>query len=131
MLKRFLEWIRVKEKIHFHDNKPPFFKEGEMWWVYMGDNVGSEINGKGDKFTRPVVIYKKLCDKIFLAIPVSTKKKSGTWYVPFIQSGINEVALLAQVRVLSYKRLKEKIGEVDESDMSNIISGFNALYSHN
>ena len=60
MLKRFLEWIGLKEKLHTADNKPPLFKEGEIWWSAIGENVGIEVNGKGKPFSRPVYIYKKL-----------------------------------------------------------------------
>jgi|GEM_PF-5792299 len=31
MLKKFMIWIGVKEKLHERKSKPPFFKEGEMW----------------------------------------------------------------------------------------------------
>ncbi len=128
MLKRFLEWIKVKKNVHFNDSKLPFFSEGEMWWAYIGDNVGSEINGKGEKFTRPVIVYRKLGSKTFLAIPVSTKQKEGTWYVPFKHKGIDETALLAQVRVISTKRLNGRMGELDNKDFFKIREKFITLY---
>ena len=59
MIKRFLEWIGLKEKLHNTEYVPPFFKEGEIWWCHLGENVGTEMNGKGDFFTRPVLILKK------------------------------------------------------------------------
>jgi hypothetical protein len=45
IIKRFLEWIGLKEKLHEKESVPPFFKEAEIWWCYFGENVGSEING--------------------------------------------------------------------------------------
>ncbi len=128
MIKRFLEWIGVKQSLHEHDIRPPYFKEGEMWWTHVGENVGSEVNGNGKQFTRPVIIYRKLGSKTFLAIPTSTKKKEGTWYVSFRHKGIDETALLSQIRVISFKRLKEKIGELDTEDMKKIKKGFEVLY---
>ena len=56
MLKRFLEWIGLKEKLHHTEHQPPLFKEGEVWWCYIGENVGVEVNGKGKQFTRPALI---------------------------------------------------------------------------
>ena len=53
MIKRFLEWIGLKEKLHSNNFTPPFFKEKEIWWCYFGENIGTEMNGKGDFFTRP------------------------------------------------------------------------------
>lgn len=128
MINKFLKWINIKERIHKHDIHPPYFNEGEMWWAHVGENVGSEVNGNGERFTRPVIIYRKLSQYTFLAIPTSTKNKKGTWYVSFRQHGVDEIAVLAQVRVLSFKRLKEKIGTLDDSDMKNIREGFKALY---
>ena len=126
--KRFLQWISVKERVHTRDSQPPYFHEGEMWWAYVGENVGSETNGKGKQFTRPVVIYRKLGAYTFLGIPTTTKQKEGTWFVPFRHKDIAEVAVLSQIRILSSKRLREKIGEIDESDMSRIRKGFRDLY---
>ena len=128
MAKDFSQWMGEKKKISDRENKPPFFKEGEMWWCHIGENVGSEIDGKGDLFTRPIVIYKKLGSGSMLAIPTSTKQKEGTWYVPFRYKGVDEVALLSQIRIISYKRLKEKIGKLSESEMADIKAGFRNLY---
>jgi len=44
MIKKFLEWIGLKEKLHNHEHIPPLFREGEIWWCYMGENIGVEVN---------------------------------------------------------------------------------------
>ena len=58
-----MDWI--KEKLHNKEHKPPLFKEGEVWWCYWGENVGIEINGKNDQFTRPVFILKNTTSILF------------------------------------------------------------------
>lgn len=35
------------------------FKQQELWWCSLGANLGEEIFGKGEKFTRPILIFKK------------------------------------------------------------------------
>ena len=100
-----------------------------MWWVHMGENVGSEVDGEGDSFTRPIVVYRKLGSYTLLAVPTSTKAKTGTWYVSFRHKGVDEVALLSQIRVISFKRLKEKVGALDDADMERIRKGFRTLYN--
>jgi hypothetical protein len=60
MFKRFLEWILLKEKLQASDFAPPFVSERDLWWMTMGENIGSEINGKSKLFSRPAIIYKKL-----------------------------------------------------------------------
>lgn len=71
-IKRFLEWIAFKEKLHSIIRKPPFVSQGELWWVSLGENIGAEINGKSYKFSRPVIILKKLANGFYIAIPVTT-----------------------------------------------------------
>lgn len=129
MIKRFLEWIGLKEKLHNAQNKPPLFKEGEIWWCAVGENVGIEVNGKGKPFSRPVYIYKKLSANGFLGIPLSTSDKTGTWYMEITFQGKEAVANLAQIRVLSHLRMYEKMGALDEADVIKIKDGFLRLYS--
>lgn len=128
IVKRFLEWIKLKEKLHTSIHKPPLFKEGEVWWCSFGENVGIEINGKGGKFSRPAIIFKKLSADGFLAIPLSTKIKSGTWYVPIVHRETKCVVVLSQARILSVKRLLEKYGQLNAEDVKTIKEGFAVLY---
>ncbi|MDD5318527.1 MAG: type II toxin-antitoxin system PemK/MazF family toxin [Candidatus Pacebacteria bacterium] len=128
MLKRFLEWIGVKEKLHSTKHEPPFFKEGELWWCFLGENIGVETNGKGNKFTRPVLVFKKYDRFSFFAIPLTTKIKPGTWYCPFKHNNFRENACLAQCRVLSHKRLCGLIGKIGREDYKKIEQAFASLH---
>ena len=128
IIKKFLEWIGLKERLHESSHKPPLFKEGEVWWCSFGENMGIEVNGKSTKFSRPAIIYKKLSNEGFLAIPLSTKIKIGTWYVPIEHREVECVALLSQVRVLSSKRLLERHGELTQKDIESVKNGFYLLY---
>lgn len=129
MIKRFLEWIGLKEKLHDANNKSPLFKEGEIWWCAIGENVGIEVNGKGKAFSRPVYVYKKLSKNGFFGIPLSTSEKIGTWYVEITFQEKRALANLAQCRVFSYQRMYEKMGALDEADILKIKNGFLRLYS--
>ena len=126
-IKRFNEWIKLKKILHDRNRKTGF-KEGEIWWCGCGENVGVEINGKTDRFARPVLIYKKLNRHSFLAIPISTQIKTGSWYVKFTFKKMLRVAVLSQIKVMSVYRLYDRMGELDNFDMDKIIAGFNALY---
>lgn len=128
IIKRFLEWLTVKEKLHAQEHRPPLFKEGEIWWCYVGENVGIEVNGKGAQFTRPVLVFRKYDRFSFFAIPLTTKNKVGTWYCSFTHSGKLQTAQLAQGRVVSYKRLKELIGKIDSADYEKVKEAFTVLH---
>ena len=51
--KRFPEWMKLKEKLH-RIGRIRTIHEGEVWWAAVGENIGVEINGKNEGFTRPV-----------------------------------------------------------------------------
>lgn len=83
----------------------------------MGENVGIEINGKSEQFSRPVLVFKKLSELGFLGIPMTTQEHSGTWYVKIRFRGRDIRAVLSRVRVFSVKRLYDRMGTIDESDL--------------
>lgn len=125
--KHFDKWIDKKENIHF-TGRVPDIREGEIWWCAVGENVGVEINGKSDAFSRPVLIMKKLSRYGFLGIPLTSKKHIGSWYIDFIFKNKKQYASLAQIRVFSVSRLYKKMGMVPNSDLCAVKDGFRNLY---
>src|SRR3989344_6145662 len=119
-MKRFLEWIGIKQKMDAREHKPPLTSEGDLWWCAVGENVGIEVNGKSNDFTRPVIVLKKFGRLGFLSIPTTTRSRTGSWYVSFRHKGIQETSVLSQARVLSYKRLHSKMGTLDDEDFRNV-----------
>jgi len=128
MIKKFLEWIGLKEKIHNNLSIPLYFNEGEIWWCAVGENIGIEINGKGELFSRPVFVYKKLSRDGFLGIPLSTQNKKGSWYVKISFKGEDNILNLAQIKVFSSSRMYEKMGALDDNDIQKIKNGLLRLY---
>ena len=128
-IKRFWEWIKVKSELDRKDHQPPLFKEREIWWCYLGENVGTEVNGKSRYFTRPVLVLRKYDRYSFLALPLTTKQKAGTWHATFMHKGKVQTAQLTQSRTLSYKRLKELMGKIDEVDYDMVKKAFIRLHS--
>lgn len=125
-----IRWFPLKERKHNIENsKLPKVKESEVWWAAIGENVGIEINGKSEYFSRPVVVFKKLSHLGFMGVPLSTKKHSGSWYVNFRFQGKEVCAVLSQSKVLSTARLYNRIGQIAEDDMDKIRDGFRELYS--
>jgi predicted glycosyltransferase/mRNA-degrading endonuclease toxin of MazEF toxin-antitoxin module len=110
-LKNFDEWNELKKKLDAN-KKPLNFREGEVFFVSIGMNVGYEVYGKGEEFLRPVVILKKFSKYSFLAVPLSSKIKSGNFYHEISFSNRNNTALLSQIRIFDSKRLKYKIGKL-------------------
>jgi len=86
------------------------------------------MNGKGDLFSRPILIFKKYDKYSFLALPLTTKHKEGTWYFTFVHNSKKQTIVLSQARVINYKRLKELIGKVDSIDYKKIKEAFFDLH---
>jgi mRNA interferase MazF len=107
-IREILDWTKHKISIE-HTTKTVYFDEREIWWASIGRNVGTEENGKHDLFERPVIILKRLSRDQLLAIPITTKIRSGNWYYSFDSYGEPRCALLHQIRVLSSKRLNRKV----------------------
>lgn len=127
-MKRFAEWLKLKERLDGASPEPPFISEGDLWWASLGENVGHEIDGKDADFARPVIVHTRLSRETFLAIPTTTQAKRGSWYVWFEQKEKRMAACLHQVRVVDHRRLLWKIGALDIKDFSRVKDGFNRLY---
>jgi len=128
MIKQFLKWIKLKEKLHNVQKEPPLVKERDLWWVSFGENIGSEINGKSDLFSRPAVVLKKLSRSFYLVAPTTTKKKEGTWYVEITQERKFVYVCIHQIRIIDYRRLSSKLGQIDTNDFAKIKKAFWELY---
>lgn len=117
--KNFEGWIKLKEKIHY-GNSTPKITEGDVWWCSCGENVGVEINGKNRLFSRPVLVYKKLSRYGFIGVPLTSQRKTGSWYVNFVFQDKEQTAVLSQIRTFSVSRLSSRMGVLDASDMNRI-----------
>jgi mRNA interferase MazF len=127
-MKKFTKWIEVKERLHGNQARPPLVSERDIWWVSVGENVGSEVNGKSSLFSRPVIIFKKLAHGFYFVIPTTTQKKTGTWYVEFTYQGKIMTGCLHQARSIDYRRLSSRLGQINSDDFSRIQESFGKLY---
>ncbi len=123
-MKDFDNWNKRKKAIN-DSNKQVFFNTRDVWWIYLGHNVGIEQDGKNEDFVRPVLIVRKLTNKMFVGIPLSTKQKAGyRFYAPFTQhQGETVSAILHQVRVFDAKRLKRRMYRLDQAQFDKIRQG--------
>jgi mRNA interferase MazF len=114
MEKDFDRWNRIKKRTDAIDElKRPYYREGEVWWVRLGKNIGYEIDGKSREFTRPVIVLKKYNQYSFLAAPLTTAQKPNPYRLPIgIVDGKQAFASLSQLRNIDSKRLVKKIAVV-------------------
>lgn len=114
------KWNRIKKKIAESNHKPPYFKEGDVWWVSVGYNIGNEVYGKGKDFLRPVLILKKFNPYFFIGIPLSSRLKKSKYYPPITVQNKKNSALISQIKAFSSLRLKFKFTELSIKDFRKI-----------
>jgi mRNA interferase MazF len=116
LIKTFTDWTKLKIRIHVSD-RIVYPKKREIWWASLGQNIGVEINGKNDKFERPVLIIKAYSKDSSLVTSISSKLKEGKYIVRFVNSEAEENFInLSQIRTISNKRLLRKVGELEADD---------------
>jgi mRNA interferase MazF len=120
MMKKFDEWNEVKKQVDTRSNIIQF-KEREVYWASIGENVGFEQNGKGADFSRPVLIIKKLNNHLFFGVPLSTQSRTGSFFFEFeLLSNKTSTALLVQAKTYDIKRLDQKIGMIQKNDFEQL-----------
>ena len=127
-IKSIQEWCILKIALWNKQSKV-VFKQGDIWWCSLGINLGEEIYGKGLKFTRPILVFRKFTGNSFLGLPLTTQEKHGSWYVEITMHGKKNWAMLNQARVLDKKRLTNRIGTLDDNDYNKIRARFLEFYS--
>ena len=129
----FDNWNEVKKKTHKNQRKLGI-KPREIFWLKIGQNIGSEEYGKDLEFVRPVIIVKQLTNDLFIGIPLTSTIKNDDYFHTFTydnkQNGLTQnSAMILQLKVLSIKRLMNKIGIVNKEDFEKIIEKSKNLIS--
>ncbi|MDR3558578.1 MAG: type II toxin-antitoxin system PemK/MazF family toxin [Candidatus Pacebacteria bacterium] len=130
MQKNFNAWNEKKKIVHDRENaQRTFFKEQEIWWSYIGLNVGYEQDGKGENFMRPILILKKLNPDTFIALPLTTKTKAREYLIPCPGlDGIFRQGNITQIKTLDIKRLHARITYVPLDSFTKIKKSVKELF---
>ncbi len=121
-MNEFDEWNQKKKTI---ENKKDYLnrfpKTGEVWFSFLGKNIGAEQNGGNNSFSRPVLIIKKFNNQMFWVVPLSTKQKEFDFYHNFRDINDKKISvILAQLKLMSIKRLERKVSVVTKDDLDSI-----------
>jgi mRNA interferase MazF len=126
MEKDFSKWFKKKMVVH-NEKARPFFRDGEVWFTALGENVGFEQDGRGDNYLRPVAIIRKFNNEIFWAVPLTKNKKRGEFYFSFSLDGNTSTAILSQIRLVDAKRLFYRLGVIRSEDLTEMKKRLKAL----
>ena len=113
MTKDFDGWNNVKKQTHAEI--PRLYTVREIWWCRLGANVGSEQDGSGRLFLRPVIIVRSFGPQTCVVLPLTKSTQKHPLRIPVgsIQDK-KASAILSQMRVIDTRRLVEKVGFLDK-----------------
>jgi mRNA-degrading endonuclease toxin of MazEF toxin-antitoxin module len=125
MEEKFDEWNEVKKRTAKKQFKVTI-KPREIFWVKIGQNVGSEEFGKNKDFTRPILIIRRLTSDLFVGVPLTSTIKNNDYFHSFTykhhtKGEITNSAMILQVRTFSIKRVLNKIGKIEQLEFLEII----------
>ncbi len=121
MQKDYQRWHDKKTKLN-DSAGTALFHEREVWWCALGSNIGFEQDGRGELFTRPVVVRAKFNLDACLVVPLTARSKAGKYYFPVGEiDGRQALAVLSQIRFVDRKRLAMKMA-AREQDVFRALS---------
>ena len=124
----FDKWNEIKKKI-IQKSRVIFCKPRQIWWCSIGLNIGSEQNGHGESFERPVVVIRKYTSDTFLCVPLTTKEKGGNYFYKMGNGvdGVSSFAILSQAKDLDRKRLRRLVGTISYKEFHDIVEKYKGL----
>ena len=112
MEKDFFGWAKIKQRVHKR-KQAPYFGVGQIWWCSLGANVGTEQDGKGPQYVRPVVVLTKFNEHSCLVVPLTGRERHGRYYAYLGEiNGRPSSAILSQLRLIDSRRLIQKAGSI-------------------
>lgn len=120
--KDFDNWNDLKKNLdQIHLEKNFLCHQKEIWWCSLGLNVGIEADGKNDSFERPVLVLKVFNSEMVWILPITSIAKRSPFYYEFVFKDTDQTVSLTQIKTISTKRLRRKIGIIQDKDFVFIL----------
>ena len=127
MKKDFDQWNKEKKQAHME--QPRLYTVREVWWCRLGVNIGSEQDGRGNNFLRPVVILRGFGSDACLVVPLTTSARAHPFRISAgVVDGREARANISQIRIVDTRRLVEKISFMEKGVFINIRKAARALF---
>lgn len=117
--KDFVGWAKVAEEVEKRERRSEV-KVGAIYWANIGENIGSELVGKGRDFARPVLILAQFNFRMVLVIPITSRIHDQRGYHEIVVAGKLERLALEQARPIDVLRIGDFLDEVAPSELEKI-----------
>ncbi len=115
------QWNILKQEINFTYRNTHYPKVREIWWINIGLNIGSEIYGKTDQYTRPVLILN-IYKNMLMCLPISSKiKRSKLKFKIYTLDLKCHCVVFDQIRVFDRKRFIKRKYVISKNKFKRII----------
>jgi mRNA interferase MazF len=122
MSKNFDDWNIHKKAVHA-TAVDLFCHEREVWWSTLGINIGTEQDGKGEFYSRPVLILKVFANGSVVVVPLTTSSKKNPFYFSLGTIAREQsFAIVSQIKTIDKRRLRQKIDTVPHSIFDAVIT---------
>lgn len=119
--KNYKKWSKLKSRINNQASSHQTYREGQIYWFCLGENVGVEEDGKGDLYSRPALIVRGFSQSLIWIVPLSHTKRRGRYYHEIKTNPDVDTALLSQLKSLDSARISGKpLGEISEAELNVI-----------
>ena len=128
---RYLKWCKDKYILNSSDIEFDKIKQGSIYWVNFGINIGSEL-----RKLRPAILWRKTKDKkVCTMIPLTTKGRNDSYYFHYDIECLTEgSAKIENMMNLSFKRIlapyfsKNKLAIITKNDYEGIAEAISKYY---
>ena len=92
------------------------FQQYQIIFMKVEANIDFEQDGKGDDCLRPVLVYKKFNNRVFLGIPLTSKEKDDKFHFEFeYKKDKKSFAILSQIKLFDIKMAKYYDGKISKN----------------
>jgi hypothetical protein len=83
--------------------------------------VQHEIDGKGQAFSRPVLVLRRYNNVSFLGMPLTSNAKANFWIAPVGEhKGETQFGVASQVRTFSAARLTRRLYTITDPNFATV-----------
>ena len=127
MIKEFDKWNQKKKQANV--DVPRLYTVREVWWCRLGVNIGTEQDGSGDNFLRPIIILRGFSSDACLVLPLTASTNRHPLRIPIGKIQDKEAsAIVSQIRVIDTRRLVEKVGFLDKKTFGELRKAVRSLF---